>query len=211
MSRYLRHHGHFAIALVTGGVVFAILRALDLSPSLLAAGDVFFLVFLGLNWRLVFRQTPHALEHSAESEDEGIAIVILVTLLALGFFSEAVFVAMNQKGHIDQVQLGLAVAGAPLGWFMLHTVMTFHYANLYYFRGSRTDPAPSLDFPHTLKPGLWDFAYFSFVIGMTAQVSDVQVGTAALRRTVLCHSLISYFFTTVFIAMAVNAVVTMAS
>jgi uncharacterized membrane protein len=211
LTRYLHHHGRFAIALLAGGATFVLLRALRFSPSLLAAGDVFFLVFLALNWWLVFRQTPRALEQSAKSEDEGVLIVILVTLIALSFFSDAVFVAVNQKGHIDPVRLGLAVAGAPLGWFMLHTVMTFHYANLYYFQGAKTDGPPGLDFPHTRKPGLWDFAYFSFVIGMTAQVSDVQVATKALRRAVLGHSLIAYFFTTVFIAMAVNAVVAIAS
>lgn len=153
------------------------------------------------------------MERAAASQDEGIAIVILVTLTALAFFSEAVFVALNQKHHIDMMRLGLAVAGAPLGWFVLHTVMAFHYANLHYFDDPMTDDdnQRDLDFPHTAKPNLWDFAYFSFVIGMTAQVSDVQVRTSVMRRAVLGHGLVSFFFNTVFIAMAVNAVVAIAS
>ena len=189
------------------------MRLWGFADAALLGGDVFFVVFLVLDWALVMRQTPRRLEQSAASQDEGIGIVILVTLVALVFFSEAVFVALNQKHHIDTVQLGLAVAGAPLGWFVLHTVMAFHYANLHYFcdpesgEGERGD----LEFPHTAKPGLWDFAYFSFVIGMTAQVSDVQVRSTVMRRAVLGHGLVSFFFNTVFIAMAVNAVVAIAS
>lgn len=153
------------------------------------------------------------MERTAASQDEGIGIVFLVTLAVLAFFSEAVFVALNQKHHIDKTQLGLAVAGALLGWFVLHTVMAFHYANLHYFRDPKSgeDKHGDLEFPHTAKPGLWDFAYFSFVIGMTAQVSDVQVRSTAMRRAVLVHGLASFFFNTVFIAMAVNAVVAIAS
>lgn len=213
MSSYLRHHGRFAIALLGGCAACGLARALDFAPSLLLGGDIFFVTFLGLSWWLVFRQTPRQLEQIARSEDDGIGIVLLVTLAALAFFSEAVFVALNQKHHLDMVRLGLAVAGAPLGWFVLHTVMAFHYANLHYFKDptSKEDDLSDLEFPHTRKPGLWDFAYFSFVIGMTAQVSDVQVRTTVMRRAVLGHGVISFFLNTVFIAMAVNAVVAIAS
>ena len=44
---------------------------------------------------------------------------------------------------------------------------------------------------------------------MTAQVYDVLVQTTQMRRAVMFHSIISFFFNTVLIAMAVNAVVAM--
>ena len=69
----------------------------------------------------------------------------------------------------------------------------------------------ALKFPGTGEPGSWDFLYFSFVVGMTAQVSDVQVLTTQMRRATLKHSIVSFFFNTVLIAMAVNAVVAAAS
>ncbi|HEY5346715.1 MAG TPA: DUF1345 domain-containing protein [Rhizomicrobium sp.] len=212
MKRYLHHHGRFAAALLSGIAAFLVARLCGFAPATLLGGDIFFVVFLVLYWRLVLRQTPRQLEQTAKSHDEGVGIVILVTLAALAFFSDAVFIALNQKHQIDTVQLGLAVAGAPLGWFVLHTVMAFHYANLHYFDDPETDDdnLRDLEFPHTAKPGLWDFAYFSFVIGMTAQVSDVQVRTMVMRRAVLGHGLVSFFFNTVFIAMAVNAVVAIA-
>ncbi|MEO8896257.1 MAG: DUF1345 domain-containing protein, partial [Rhizomicrobium sp.] len=109
--------------------------------------------------------------------------------------------------HTDILPLVLAAIGAPLGWCVLHTVMAFHYADIYYFDDSERD----LEFPGRGDPGPWDFLYFSFVIGMTAQVSDVQVKTTVMRRSVLWHGIVSFFFNTVFIAMAVNAGVTLAS
>ena len=68
-----------------------------------------------------------------------------------------------------------------------------------------------LDFPGQGDPGAWDFLYYSFVVGMTAQVSDVQVTTTVMRRATLLHGVVSFFFNTVFIAMAVNAGVALAA
>ena len=108
--------------------------------------------------------------------------------------------------------LFLAAIGAPLGWAVLHTVMAFHYADIHYFddpdvQGDEKD----LSFPGDGDPGPWDFLYYSFVVGMTAQVSDVQVTTTEMRKATLFHGVVSFFFNTVFIAMAVNAVVSLAS
>ena len=66
-------------------------------------------------------------------------------------------------------------------------------------------------FPGCVEPGPWEFLYYSFVVGMTAQVSDVQVCDTRMRRATLGHGVISFFFNTVLIAMAVNAVVAIAS
>jgi len=172
----------------------------------LAAGDGFYLVFLALCVPLLF-QGAADLKRRASREDEGIGVVILVTLATISFFCEAAFVALNRKHGFDFTPVLLAGMGAPLGWLVLHTVMAFHYADLHYF----ADAKSGLKFPGESDPGPWDFLYFSFVIGMTAQVSDVQVKTATMRRTVLWHGVLSFFFNTVFIAMAVNAGVAMAA
>jgi uncharacterized membrane protein len=93
---------------------------------------------------------------------------------------------------------------------MLHTVAAFHYAHLYYTRtghdGASRDAA-GLNFPDTEEPTSWDFLYFSFVIGMTAQVSDVQVLTMSMRRLVIIHGIVSFFYNTVLLALSVNIVV----
>src|SRR5581483_8297896 len=122
------------------------------------------------------------------------------------FFFTAVFEALNHRHGIQWMPLALAAIGAPLGWLVLHTTMAFHYADLHYFDDPETpdDDDRDLEFPGGRDPCPWDFLYFSFVIGMTCQVSDVQVKTTVMRRAVLWHGLVSFFFNTVFIAMAVN-------
>ena len=39
----------------------------------------------------------------------------------------------------------------------------------------------------------FDFAYFSFVIGMTCQVSDVQITSRRMRRLALVQSVLSFW------------------
>ena len=131
----------------------------------------------------------------------------------MGFFCLAVFEALSKKHGLDLPALLMAGGGALLGWFVLHTVMAFYYADLHYFDDPETtqDDDRDLEFPGCVLAGPWDFLYFSFVIGMTAQVSDVQVKTTAMRKAVLAHGVASFFFNTVFIAMAVNAAVSLAA
>jgi uncharacterized membrane protein len=212
MKAVFLRHIRFFIALTCGLAAFAAAHFFGMGIAALAGGDVFYLVFLGLCALLVTGQTSAGLQRRAKSEDEGIAVVLLVTLATIVFFCEAAFVAINHKHGVDMAPLLLAGLGAPLGWLVLHSVMAFHYADLHYFDDPDCqDDAGDLLFPGKGDPGPWDFFYFSFVVGMTAQVSDVQVLTTTMRRTVLWHGVVSFFFNTVFIAMAVNAAVAMAS
>lgn len=208
-AAFTRHY-RFYIALGCGLVAWALARALGVPAALLAGGDVFYLVFLGLCITSTWQKASD-LKRLAKGEDEGVTVVVLITLATMVFFTVAVFTALNSKHDDDMVPLVLAAIGAPLGWLVLHTVMAFHYANLHYFVDPDGHDGPDLDFPGRGDPGPWDFLYFSFVIGMTAQVSDVQVKQTAMRRAVLLHGIASFFFNTVFIAMAVNAGVALAS
>jgi len=213
MSTALRRHVRFVIALICGIVAVLVGQASGFSAPFLLGGDIFYLVFLILCWVMIANLPAEELKLRARTVDEGIGVVILVILATMVFFVTTVFEALNGKHGIPWVPLALAGIGAPLGWFMLHTTMAFHYADLHYFDDPQTpdDDEGDLDFPGRGEPGPWDFLYFSFVIGMTCQVSDVQVKTTVLRRAVLWHGLVSFFFNTVFIAMAVNAGVAMAS
>jgi uncharacterized membrane protein len=207
----LSRHGRFYIALALGIATALACWAAGFEAPLLAGGDVFYLVFLGLCLILIAGQKTDDLKTRAKAEDEGIGIVLLIILATMGFFCDAVFTALNRKHGIEVGPLVLAGIGAPLGWFVLHTVMAFHYANIHYFddpdcQGDEKD----LEFPGKGDPGPWDFLYYSFVVGMTAQVSDVQITTTEMRKATLFHGLVSFFFNTVFIAMAVNAGVALA-
>jgi uncharacterized membrane protein len=208
----LSRHGRFYIALACGLATAVAARALGFDAPLLAGGDIFYLVFLGLCLAMIAGQKTGDLKMRAKAEDEGIVIVLLITLATMAFFIDAVFTALNRKHGIELPALLLAGIGAPLGWFVLHTVMAFHYANIHYFDDPEIEgDEKDLDFPGRGDPGPWDFLYYSFVVGMTAQVSDVQVRTTVMRRATLLHGVVSFFFNTVFIAMAVNAGVALAA
>lgn len=208
----IARHGRFYSALLCGAVTALAAHQMRFDAPVQAGGDVFFLVFLLLIAVLVVRMKPADLKRRARTADEGIVIVVLITLAAMGFFTDAVFTALNRKHGLELLPLVLAGAGALLGWFVLHTVMAFHYADLHYFDDPEVDgDEKDLDFPGGGDPGPWDFIYYSFVVGMTCQVSDVQVKTTVMRRATILHGVVAFFFNTVFIAMAVNAGVALAS
>ena len=203
-------HTRFYIALACGIAAWMALRPFAPQAAPVGGGVVFYLVFL-LGCAAAMGQKAAVLKKRAKTEDEGIAIVLFITMATMGFFCFAVFTALNAKHHTDTLPLVLAAIGAPLGWCVLHTVMAFHYANVHYFEDPDCEDGKDLDFPGRGDPGPWDFLYYSFVVGMTAQVSDVQVRTTVMRRLTLFHGVVSFFFNTVFIAMAVNAGVALAT
>jgi uncharacterized membrane protein len=212
MQGLIFRHGRFYSALACGLLTGFAAWRLGFDSPFVAGGNVFYLVFLGLCLVMIARQKPSDLKLRARTEDEGTGIVLLITVVTMGFFCEAVFIALNKKHVMEVVPLAMSAIGAVAGWFTLHTLMAFHYANIHYFddpdcAGDEKD----LDFPGGQDPGIWDFLYYSFVVGMTAQVSDVQILTTAMRRATLFHGVMSFFFNTVFIAMAVNAGVALAA
>jgi uncharacterized membrane protein len=210
LPSHFRHHWRFYACALLGAAVYVLTASLSPPARLLAGGDAVFASYVAILSVVALRITPKALERKAQVEDEGIAIVILFALVMIGFCCFSIIALLHQKKAMNPYELGLAAAGAPLGWFMLHMMMAFHYAYLFYStRKGKT--GPGLVFPNTAEPGSVDFLYYSFVVGMTAQVSDVQVASSRIRRTTLAHSIVSFFFNTVLIAVAVNAVVAIAA
>lgn len=211
--RHFRHHGRFYIAAFGGLALWltAWTRHWPMPP--LIGGDAFFLIYLALMLRFAVRITPDGLRRRAGVEDEGMPLIALLAFGAVVLSLASIFGMLARNP--DPWELSLAVASVPLGWLTLHTIAAFHYSHLFYapddteVRGEDAG-AGGLDFPGTREPGAWDFLYFSFVVGMTAQVSDVTVHAGGIRRLVLAHSIVSFFYNTVLLALAVNVAVTLA-
>lgn len=103
----------------------------------------------------------------------------------------------------------LAIVTVVSSWLLIHTMFALHYAHSYYGNDTETnseDHAGGLDFPEEKQPDYWDFLYFSFVIGMTAQVSDIQVTSQPMRHLALIHSVLSFFFNKVILALSINII-----
>jgi len=207
---HLTHHWRFYACFLFGAAVYLALGTLPPPVRLLAGGDAFFLSYIAILSFIALSITPKQLDKKADVEDEGIFLVILFALVMIGFCMFAIVTLLHQKQGVDPYAIALAVAGAPLGWAMLHMMMAFHYAYLFYSEPGKK-AGSGLTFPGTDEPGAADFLYYAFVVGMTFQVSDVQVTSTRLRRMTLAHSIVSFFFNTCLIAMAVNAVVAIAA
>jgi uncharacterized membrane protein len=78
---------------------------------------------------------------------------------------------------------------------------------MYYLKQSdnKSDDVP-LIFPGKMKPDYLDFAYFSFVLGMTFQVSDVEIASQRIRRIALVHGLLSFTLNTFVVALTINLI-----
>ena len=86
-----------------------------------------------------------------------------------------------------------------LSWAFVHVLLAQHYMHEYWLEGGR-----GLVFPGADRPGTSDFLYLALTVGMTCQVSDVTTGSAAMRRLVLLHGLVSFLFNAVIVGAAVN-------
>ncbi len=209
LRTHLFHHTRFYGAVLVGVAVYFLLGDFEPAARTAAAGDAFFLTYLISTALLVLRLDAAGLQRRAGVADEGGFVVILIALAVIVLCVVGVFTVLHQK-QISALPLALAAASAPLGWFTLHTIAAFRYANQH-FVGGEAGKGVALKFPGTKDPVISDFLYFAFVVGMTAQVSDVQVMSSDMRRVTIVHSVVSFFFNTVLIAMAVNAVVTIAA
>ena len=172
--------------------------------------DAFAFSFICSSW-VVFFSRPVADIISQANKEDGSKLFVLIITIVTSFASmfAVLLLVLSKEQSPDRVVLAviLAIAGMMLSWVMVHTIFTFHYAHLYYFKAIDDTPNDeALDFPATTKPDYLDFAYFSFVIGMTFQVSDVQINSRLVRRTTLAHALLSFALNTFVVALTINLI-----
>lgn len=206
VREHITHHTRFYAATALGAVVWASTGQIPSELRLVVAGDAAFLLYLITMTMLAGRLTPESMRERANYEDEGMAVIVLITLSAIALSLASICAVLNKEDQRELYLLVFAAASVPLGWLTFHVVVAFHYMNLFYGAADGGRDAGGVDFPGTAEPRAWDFLYYSFVVGMTAQVSDVQVKSTIMRRVTLLHSIISFFFNTVLLALAVNVV-----
>lgn len=202
-------HKRFLIAFAFGALVAALTWTIPLTMPIraLIGVNAFFAIYLVLMLDLARTTSAEELRGHAELTDEGVPLILLLALAAVVLSLTAIFVVLNGPGRGEMFERLLALSSVPLGWSALHTLAAFHYAHLYYRREGSTKSG-GLVFPDCKAPGPWEFLYFAFTIGMTAQVSDVVANDTPMRQAVLVHSIGSFFYNTVIMALAVNAALT---
>ena len=169
------------------------------ASRLLVAWDIFVAIYMGLAFITVFSCGIDDIRRQAARQDDGRFFILIMT--GLGAFASIAAIVMELAIKPQQaLQLILAVVTIVLSWTAIHTTFALHYAHDYY-RGAKPG---GLAFPGDDQPDYWDFVYFSFVIGMTAQVSDVGITDKMIRRTATAHGVVSFIFNTALLALMVN-------
>jgi uncharacterized membrane protein len=191
------------ISILTGIAAFFVLPGdLRLVTRLLICWDIFATLYLGLAYIMMFRCGLTHIRRNAVMQDDGRFLILLVTALG-AFASIGAIVFELGSTHHSPPALALATVTIALSWAVVHTSFALHYAHDYY-RGAKPG---GLQFPSGDEhdhADYWDFVYFSFVIGMTAQVSDVGITDKTIRRTATAHGIISFVFNTALVALMVN-------
>jgi uncharacterized membrane protein len=206
--RIIRGRPRLFVSLAVGIVVTVALAALTGGRPVvrgLVGWDVGVGLYVVLAFEMMVRADVHQIRRRAATQDEG-AIVILVLTVAAALASLVAIVALlgtstTGAASRQSSELILATITIVLSWAFIHTIFALHYAHEFYDEKG----GGGLEFPGgEREPDYWDFVYFSLVVGMTSQVSDVGVTTKEIRRTVAAHGLVSFVFNVALLALTVN-------
>ena len=206
-------HPRLLIAVFVGAVVGMLCISGTTMTRLLAGWNAGVAVYLISIWFMMYGAKAVDVKRLAETEDESAQLVLATVCVAAIASLAAIIIELAGASHQDGSQKLLRYAftgGTVLGsWFLIGTIFTLHYARLFYSEDDDADPP--LRFAEGEKnPDYWDFLYFSFTISVAVQTSDVAVGTRALRKTVLAHSIIGFLFNAAILGFSINIAASLA-
>ena len=194
-------------AIGAGAVTASILPArVSIQVRAVASWDGFAVVALVLTWLTIVTLEPQQIRTMAQREDPSrLASLVLVVLGAVASLLAVLVLlqeSMTMQSDARVQAVVLALSAVALAWALIHTVFTLRYAHLYYDAPLGSMP---LEFPGMADlPDYLDLAYFAFVVGMTAQTSDVCVHDRGIRRTVLLHGVLAFAFNTSVVALLIG-------
>jgi uncharacterized membrane protein len=195
----------------------ALLAAVLLSPwfpaqvLLLATWSIGTLCYLCFAWIVVATTDETLTRIRAQLYDPSGPVIFALILTAASASFVAIGFMIGEMSDLSYwprtARLTLSIAALLLSWLLIHTVFAFHYAHLYYLQPRGQAPHHGgLRFPEDKSPDYLDFAYYSFVVGMTSQVSDVSVLSRPMRRLTLIHGVLSFIYNVAVLAMSINII-----
>ncbi len=208
----IRRYARFAGFLMTFlGVMLLAWRPLGMVPAVLIGFDAGVLVFFATLVSLFSGGTAASMRQRSQANEPdhhlllwlalGIAAVTITAVWA-----EVLAISANKEGD-NRAMLLLATTSLALAWAFANTLGAIHYAHLWYLRGPDGKDTRGLDFPgDEAHPDYWDFIYFTTVLSMTFQVSDVTISARPIRRLVIVHGLVAFLFNISVIALSVSVV-----
>jgi len=185
--------------------------AISWHTRIVASWDLGALAYLGLAWTLMAKADAGVTRDHALSQDQSGYIIFLfvvsascASIVAIGF---VVGTIRDLPFWIRAWHLAMTIAALVSSWLLIQTVFAFHYAHRYYVGPTgESVTLPPLLFPGGREPDYADFAYYSFVVGMTSQVSDVAVASRTMRRLTMIHGVLAFLFNIAVLALSINII-----
>lgn len=212
--RIAKLHDKLLIATIVG-IAVAVLAGFKTPIRILIGWDVGLAIYLVWTFAMMWRAEVEHIRKRAAEEDEGAGVILLLSIAATFASFVAIAFALGGLKSGDAQAAAQALPGGTaahvvlaittilLSWTFVHTIFTFHYAHEYYAT-RRDGEIGGVVFPHDSKPDYRDFLYFSLVIGMTSQTSDVNICSKVIRRMAAMHGVLSFFFNLTVLALTVN-------
>jgi uncharacterized membrane protein len=203
----------FTAFIIAASVFFVIKNHFSFAAAALIVWIAFALSVIILDWVIILRAHPREIRKIAKLQDSSRAMIFLFVIAAaivsLGAILYLLKTSKGQNEAIVNEHILLALTSVIVSWWLVHTLFTMRYAHMYYDPDT-DDGQPrnfgGLQFPDENEPDYLDFVYFSFVIGMTFQVSDVEISDRSIRRLAWLHGLISFAFNTAIVALSINII-----
>ena len=197
-------HKRLLISVLLGLVVMLVVPAAPITRMLIG-WDVGVLIYLAAAAVVMTRcSSVSEMQTNAAAQDEGGFAILILSIAAAVASLGAIFAELSTIERTSPsygLYIALAIGTVVLSWAFTHTIFALHYAHAFYGEHLRKS---GLRFPGDGQPDYWDFVYFAFVIGMTFQVSDVAITHKSIRRMVVAHGALSFFFTAAIISVTVN-------
>ncbi|WP_374635403.1 DUF1345 domain-containing protein [Paracoccus sp. (in: a-proteobacteria)] len=204
----LLRHGRFLVSFAFGLALGLAAFRMQTIDRVLVFSVSFNLCFLILSALALRRSDAESLRARADENDEGMKVIVPLAGGAVLTSLVAILLTIQDPHSGATLRPLMALISVPLGWLMVHSMMAFHYASLWYAPDQDGQPGRGLGFPGLAEgqdAQLWDFIYYSFTIGLASQTADVSALTTRMRRITLLHSVFAFYYNTVVLALAVNA------
>ncbi len=200
-------HIRLVLSVIIGVAIYWILPVdLRNTSRILIGWNIGLLLYLVSTAFVLARFDLGRVRRRAKDEDEGEVLILLLTVAAAAASLVAIIAELGSvkdaAATSEKLTVALAVVTITLSWVFVHVIFTLHYAHEYYGSGARD--TGGMNFPNEKQPDYWDFVYFAFCVGTTFQVSDVEITSKPIRRTVAAHGAVSFVYNVAILALVVN-------
>lgn len=209
--KYIDSKHRQIIALAVALITYFLTRKHSLSVNIMLTWISYASTILVLSWVAILYIEPKDIPKMVSLEDSSVTFIFLFIVgSAFASLFAVVLLLQSLKGLSEEqvvTHVMLSITSVAVSWWLTHTVFTLRYAHIFYStKNEEGEYGYGLEFPKEPHPDFMDFVYFSFVIGMTFQVSDVEISSRRIRRLSLVHALLSFVFNTAIVALSINII-----